>query len=844
MATSVPTTHEAAMMEAAVYALHESSNFALFPLHNPLPGDRCTCGDPQCSKPGKHPRTGHGFKDATHSAAVMRVWWGDDFPGANVGIATGRMSGIVVLDVDPAKGGLESLLALEARHGELPKTLTVATGGGGYHYYFRHPGDAIKVPCIVGKLSEPNAPAPYGGLDVRGDGGYVVAPPSMHASGVRYDWELLPATPAMEDLLEDLPGWLHDLIQASSSSAITQGSADVTQGEVAPELDGGDELKEAQFWLDKYLAEASEGNRNDIGFRLACQLRDNGVSENVARYNLQQYANMVPGDGYSVQEAIASCKSAYKGDKRAKAVSRTRLSSGASSKTGKATNRSNRVVDEQGDAPTGGTVVPFRPVAEGRLAPSSEESTQEQAGRTHDTQGTGAAWREHSTDMGNARRFVASFGHMVRYVHVWGAWLIWDGMRWRRDEVGAVADLAKRTVKSMWAEVGDIEDDDARKEFIKWIYRSEGAARLIALLEVAKSEPEIARHHSKFDSNPWLFNCLNGTLDLKSGMLRPHAQSDLITKLAPVEYRKGATLPLWDKFLRDTTGGEAQLRDFLQRAVGYTLTGVTDEEKLFFAHGPSRTGKSTFFEALKSALGDYAQTADFETFLARPQVGGIRNDIADLLGSRFVASVEVDDGKRLAQGLMKVLTGSDTIKARHLYKEAFSFVPTFKLWLAANDAPKVDASDGGMWNRILRIPFVHVPERRDPRVKATLRDPSKAGAAILAWAVEGCLRWQAEGLGVPELVQEATDAYRADMDPLKDWLADCCELEADAWTSAAAIRESYNNWCKVYGERFPLNGNKLAKALGDHGVTPKPKRLSDGVTQARGYVGLRITSTI
>ncbi len=190
--------------------------------------------------------------------------------------------------------------------------------------------------------------------------------------------------------------------------------------------------------------------------------------------------------------------------------------------------------------------------------------------------------------------------------------------------------------------------------------------------------------------------------------MRPHRREDLITKVCPTRYEPGARSDLLDRFLDEATGGNRELRDFLQRAVGYSLTGDVSEEVLFFVHGPGRSGKSTFMEALKATLGDYAKSADFESFVQRRDAGAVRNDIAELAGRRFVVSIEVDEGKKLAEGLVKLITGGDTVRARFLYQEAFDFVPQFKLWLAANHAPKVKHDDSAMWRRILRIPFENI----------------------------------------------------------------------------------------------------------------------------------------
>ncbi|MDP8952539.1 MAG: phage/plasmid primase, P4 family, partial [Actinomycetota bacterium] len=224
-------------------------------------------------------------------------------------------------------------------------------------------------------------------------------------------------------------------------------------------------------------------------------------------------------------------------------------------------------------------------------------------------------------------------------------------------------------------------------------------------------------------------------------------------------------------------------------------------------------------EALKATWGDYAATADFEAFLARRDAGGPRNDIARLAGKRLVISIEVDEGKRLAEGLIKMITGGDTVTARFLYREAFEFVPQFKLTLAANHAPRVRDDDEAMWRRILRVPFESVVPKneRDPAVKKALRDPEASGAAILAWAVRGCLEWQREGLGVPPAVEEATREYRKGQDPLRGFLSECCILSTDSWTYAGELREAYEKWAKENGEQDLVKGREWGERLRAHG---------------------------
>lgn len=448
----------------------------------------------------------------------------------------------------------------------------------------------------------------------------------------------------------------------------------------------------------------------------------------------------------------------------------------------------------------------------------------------------------HMTDLGNARRLVKTFGRHLRFVPHWKSWLAWDGRRWRRDAIGEVHQYAKKVVAAI--HVQSTELDDAKLK--TFALRSEAERALRAMVVVASTEPTIPVEPGELDSDPWLLTVLNGTVDLRTGQLLEHDPSHLITKLAPVVYDPGAQLDMWDEFLRTTTDGDEELIAFLQRAAGYTLTGRTNEEKLFFAYGPTASGKSTFLEALAAAMGDYAMTAEFKTFLEQRHDAGAKSDIARLAGARFVKSIEVDEGKKLAEGLVKTLIGGDKVTARFLYANEFEYLPAFKLWLAANHSPKISFADEAMWRRILRVPFEHgLPaERRDPLVKSTLRDPRKAGPAILAWAVQGCLAWQRDGLGVPLAVEKATQAYREEQDVLKEFFDDeCVVADAEAvWVTKDDLYAAYEEWAKKGGIRNPFSKRRLGDLMSEKGFdTAQTKRIGGRTT--RIWKGIAVADT-
>jgi putative DNA primase/helicase len=433
------------------------------------------------------------------------------------------------------------------------------------------------------------------------------------------------------------------------------------------------------------------------------------------------------------------------------------------------------------------------------------------------------------TDFGNAERLVAAHGTEIRYVMGIG-WLTWGGRRWAPDRTGELQRLAKHTARAIYHEAAACEDDDERKRILAWARASESEARLRAMVNLAATEQEVIATADQIDANPWLLTVLNGTIDLRTGQLRAHNRDDLITKLAPVAYDLDASSPIWDEFIRTTTKNDDKLAKFLQRVTGYTLTGDTSEEVMLFAHGPTASGKSTFLESVKSTIGDYAMTADFETFLRRRGDAGIRNDIARLAGARMVISIEVDDGKALAEGLLKQLTGGDTVTARFLYGEAFEFQPRFKLWLAANHRPRVRADDEAMWRRIIQIPFTNtVPEDdRDPTLKHKFKTDPGIRSAILAWAVHGCLDWQQTGLAIPELVRDYTKQYRAENDPLAEWITDECQLGTEHWTAAKHLRGAYEQWCEDAGTKPIDAARPWGNALTTRGCTRQKRHGGHG----------------
>jgi putative DNA primase/helicase len=400
--------------------------------------------------------------------------------------------------------------------------------------------------------------------------------------------------------------------------------------------------------------------------------------------------------------------------------------------------------------------------------------------------------------------------------------------------------MAQEVARALYVEAGQAPDAATRERLAKWGIATESAGRQRALLDLAWSQAGVAVAPSVFDADPLLLNCENGTIDLRTGELRPHDRDDLITRLAPVTFDPQARDPIFEGYLHDTTDGKADFAAYLQRAAGYTLTGLTDAECVFLVLGPGATGKSTLIEALLATLGDYGRKASFDTFLERGkgQVGAPRPDIASLRGARLVCAVETSGNRELAETVVKELSGGDTVTARYLFKPEFSYRPAFKLWLACNEAPKMTDTDTGLWRRLKRLPFEHViaSDAQDPAIKRHLTTDGRP--AVLAWAVAGALAWQQSGLAEPTLVKDATAELRAEFDPLAEFLTARCTVRRGATELAGALRSAYESWAAEMGAK-PIDNKEWGKRLRALGATTRRERLPEG--QRSVWHGLELT---
>lgn len=423
------------------------------------------------------------------------------------------------------------------------------------------------------------------------------------------------------------------------------------------------------------------------------------------------------------------------------------------------------------------------------------------------------------TDLGNAHRFVTEHGSRVRYVDAWKSFLTYDGIRWRRDDLGEVERMAKHTMLQMYDSLKDLPDSKERRDLFTRLQRSLSAQRLHAMIDLVKSEPGIPVCPEHFDANPWLLNVQNGTIDLLTGDLGPHDPADLITKLAPVNYREDAKAPVWDAFLDRIMGGDSDLMGYLRRIAGYSMTGDTSERAIFILYGSGANGKSKFLEAISYVLGDYARHTRADVLLTKRN-NDSTHEVAVLRGARLVTASESEDGRRLAEGLVKSVTGDEKIRSRLLYQNSEEFKPEFKILVATNHKPIVKGQDEGIWDRLKLVPFLARITENERDLK--LGDKLQAEAeGILWWMIQGLKEWRQWGLATPETVRAATAGYRDEMDTLGLFLGERTQAAPGSKAQLKEVYRAYTDW--VSGNGLPrMSSVALAAELRRRGLDVRP----------------------
>lgn len=676
-----------------------------------------------CIPRDKNPMTEHGFKDATTDARVIRGWW-HDWPDANVAIVTGDVSGLLAVDVDIDRGGVETLRELEAQYAPLPETVQSLTGSGGWHNLYHCPPG---LPC--GRLGV--------GIDIKANGGYIVAPPSIHPSGRAYAWE---AAHHPDDIpIAEPPGWLLYLLTQRKQTTSTQPAE----------------------------ARIPEGERNSRLTSLAGAMRRQGADETAIFAAIWQHN-------------ISYC---------------------------------DPPLDEREVRRIAHSVARYQPSPD-------HESLQR--------------------DYGHAAVLAELFKDRYRWGVERGRWFAWTGQVWRFVPEEAVAKQAAEELRQHYAaQLAVATEKAAIQELAKKTAETCTYARITGALSFLKGWPGILTMQAEWDSDPWLLNVCNGALDLKTAQLRPHNPADLCTKLAPVDYDPTADDTLWRRHIERFLPNE-NVRRQVQRDMGASLPGAVLQEVLPIWYGGGANGKTTTSRVFLEVLGDYADRAA-PNLLVLSKYERHPTELAELCGLRLVVSVEVDRGKHLAEALVKELTGGDRKKARFMRQDFFSFSQTFSILLIVNHKPIVSGTDDGIWRRIRLVPWEYrIPESEKRPQDEVISELVSHGSAVLNWLLAGLQDWQADPRWVADEVRAASDAYRAEMDILGEFIADRCVLGPRLLVSKSELYDSYVTWCTGTAER-PVSKREFTRLLESRGIGEG--RTGHDRTRCYVGIGLKVTET-
>ena len=716
---------------------YASRGWLIFPLHSVNAG-RCTCGRDDCTSPGKHPRTLNGVKDATNNTRTVEAWW-RQWPEANVGLATGRESGFFVLDVDGPEGE-ETLKALEKTQGALPPTTTVVTGNG-KHFYFKYP--------MNGEIKNSTTLAP--GLHLRGEGGYVVAPPSVHVSGRRYEWLVSPN----EVGLAEAPSWLVEFIARRSQS------------------EGG-----SGFTAEEWEVDVQEGERNDAltrraGKLFAAKMPAKEVLETLLSWNERHCRP--PLQAAEVRRVVESIA------RREAAKTRSDASAADGAKV--------------------------------ELPPPVK-------------------------DLGHALVLAELWRDRYRWADHRKSWMAWNGKRWEPITDNQVAAAASADLRAEYARrVPMARGEDEIKRLAAAVVETCFFSKINGALNFLKGMDGFHTNPEEWDADLWALNCDNGIIDLKTGDLRPHTPAALCTKLVPVAYDPNAKGEKWEAHLKRFLPNP-NIRRQVQRDLGLSLTGANLEEMLPIWYGTGSNGKSTTAKVILAVLGDYAETAPKDLLILQKHESH-PTEIANLAGKRCVFASEIEQGARLNEAKVKLLTGGDRIKARYLFCDFFEFDQTWTITLFCNHKPVITGTDYAIWRRVRLVPWtVKIAEAEKIPQDEIIRELVAEGPAILKWLLDGFADWQRDHHWMADEVKAATEGYRQEQDRLAGFFADCCEFGPHWSVAVADLYSAYVEWCEQVGEE-PLGKKAFGDRLRDREIAQK--RI--GHENIRRWIGIRLLAT-
>lgn len=826
------------LLNGALWYAH-TLNWKILPTHGIRSSDgMCTCGkrhdDPK--DVGKHAVFSGWQNDATDDMATIQGWWSQN-PEYNIAVMA-KNSGFFVLDIDPRNGGDESFYRLEERlGGDIPNTITQITGEytirgvvkRGMHLFFKAP-EGYTYPKDLKPLGFP-------GIDIKHNG-YTMLAPSRHLSGVNYEWhpernpgnsEMAEPSEAMMEYLARKAGGPRNSIGNFRGAKRDGGAGGLWDFVESLEFDG------EKMDLDRFMDEGvSEGSRAVDIHRIACSLANKLGTDPIAResviatmqkFNAEKVRPPLPMDELMmhVERAIEFVDANPKNDLTRNAA--------LGKEIGTYLANTSAVVREESEPTI--RVHTMHPEPESTTSDTDDwEEYSEMPSAVSmaldvdalSEEEGGAPGERTMTDTGNGRRLVDAFGNVVRYTPGLGFFL-WNQEYWKPDvEDLGLREHAKKLSAIVGAEAASQTDKDAAKAAMKWARDTKSNARQSAAIDSAKSDPRIGVPVEYWDSDPYLLGVKNGVVNLRTGELIQGRADLRITRRAPIAYQEGfGSLKRFQEFLDFATNGDKEYQEWLQRAFGYTLTGLRTLDVLFLVYGPPGTGKNVMIEALVKALGtkQYALPLPSELLSA----GDGRSNQADqyywaeMRGRRMLWVDELPETERMKENSVKKLTGSSEIQARSPGERPFAFESQAKVWITTNHRPII--TDDAMWRRLRPIPWDRQPVVADPSLKAYLHDPDAGLPAVLAWAVEGAQKFinstDPDPLGWCDKVREAAEVYRKNEDRLGMFLEEEMEAHPTAEISIKGMYIPYQAWSEGRGERA-MSQIAFTRKLQDRGV--------------------------
>ena len=808
---------------------------------------RCTCGGTHAEPKdvGKHPSIPEWNTQATSELSAIQKWWPEGSE-SNVSVFC-RPSGFFVIDIDPRSGGPDSFEKFEALvEGALPPTVEAITGaytmGGkatrGRHLFYR----CEESENLVGNLKKSG----LNGIDIKHNG-YVLIAPSRHFSGVCYEW------------VKGKAPWEIEIAQAPEELLVTLRKRNKNMSASLGSGDWG--FLEGLEWggervdVDRLLEEGiDEGSRAVDIYAMTCALANKfpinteagrlAVETMMIRFNAEKVRPPLELEGpggllmhvrRAMQFVIDNPKTerlwpglqewANKSQEESRAsVARPAQQTPAQTQQ-KPMQSSTQTTTSNLPGTIGGSVLSS--VEDGDSLANASNLSNIDVPKDPDALGEeegGEPGKRTLTDVGNGRRLIDSFGAAVRYTPGLG-WFHWDGGYWKPDiESLEMRELSKKVAPIVASEVVHYLDDaDKQSEVIKWAQQAKSNSRINGLIESATSDPRILIDVESWDSDETLIGVLNGVVDLRTGELLRGRPDLYITRRAPVAYNPGIRNVRWEQFIDFATGGDKELQEWLQKAAGYSLTGLRTYDVMFMVYGPPGSGKNTMVEALVKAMGtsQYAWPLD-SSILAQGDGQAHGSDLyhwAELRGRRMVWVDELPDGERIKENSIKKLTGSSEISARSPGEKPFTFQSRAKLWVTTNHRPII--TDDAMWRRIRPVPLLNVPENPDPDLKHYIFDPEGGLPAVLSWAVEGAIKLLGssarDGLGWCKAVSEAADIYRKNEDRIGFFLTEETKEAENTATPVKSLYAVYRAWSEERGEKA-MTQIAFQRKLSDRGL--------------------------